>query len=306
MASDEITGAGMTMRRITLALALLAATIGCGSAAELNPDADRLVDASDHVAGRADVTYFDLVKLIVTDLDPIGTSEPAAHQIVPYRHIEGKNSETVPGGPVSIKYLTPLKIHADGKSRLALLADLGPSDGNVAEFALLALFDLSGRPKLLDVVEVGIDRMTGFADIPLLPLGHGSDLIRVDSDHFNSDEDFAGTEFIFVRDDRFRLVDSLFTFDEKTCTTVRSQIPIITTRHYAGNAYGTILVAVREKLEAQPDYENCDDKKLPRLFVKYFRAAYRWNAHRNRFETTSRELTKLGAQNEKLMSGGAQ
>ncbi len=171
MASGEITGAGMTMQRIALALALFAATIGCGSAAELNPDADRLVDASDHVTGRNDVTYFDLVKLIVTDLDPIGTSEPAAHQIVPYRHIEGKNSETVPGGPVSIKYLTPLKIHADGKSRLALLADLGPSDGNVAEFALLALFDLSGGPKLLDVVEVGIDRMTGFADIPLCRLG---------------------------------------------------------------------------------------------------------------------------------------
>ncbi len=68
----------------------------------------------------------------------------------------------------------------------------------------------------------------------------------------------------------------------------------------------SILVVVREKLEAQPDYENCDDKKLPRLFVRYFRATYRWNAHRNRFETASRDLTKLGAQNEKLMSGGGQ
>jgi hypothetical protein len=175
-----------------------------------------IIDPGDPVAGHAGVTYFDLMKLVVTDLDPPGQGEPKAHQIVPYRHIEGADAKTVPGGPVAIKFLTPLDIHADGAPRLALVADLGPSDGDVTEFVLLALFDMTDNPKLLDVVEVGRDQMTGFADAPLFPLGHGADLIRIDSDHFNSDEDFVVTELIYVRDGRFRLLGSLFTFDQKT------------------------------------------------------------------------------------------
>ena len=96
------------------------------------------------------------MRMVVTDLAPDSAGdEGKAHQIVNYRHIEGKNYKTVPEGPVSIKYLFPLEIRADGRHRLALMADLGPSDGDVTEFVLLALFDVGGKPKLLDVVEVG-------------------------------------------------------------------------------------------------------------------------------------------------------
>ena len=152
-----------------------------------------IVELTDVLPGHPGVTYFDLMKLIVTDIEVDPPEPPTAHTIVPYRHIEGAKARTEPAGPLAIKYLEPLNIHAGGPARLALMADLGESDEAVAEFVLLALFDMTDKPKLLDVVEVGRDRLTGFGTPALTPLGNGTDLINIDSDHFNSNEDFVVT-----------------------------------------------------------------------------------------------------------------
>jgi hypothetical protein len=264
-----------------------------------------LVKPSDAVAGHSGLTYFDLMRMVVTDLAPESAGAKAtAHQVVNYRHIEGKDSKTVPEGAVAIKYLEPLEIHSDGKARLVLMADLGPSDGAVAEFVLLALFDIGSRgPKLLDVVEVGTDRLTGFADKPLLPLGHGSDLIRVNSDHFNSNEDFVNTELIFVRDDRFELVEAVYTFNVRTCTYRLTEWPAVRTVFDRSRRYRRIVLTVPEKVEREDDFTDCGDDKVPRPFVRTFRATYRWNTQRRTFVTASSNLEKLAKENDKLNSG---
>jgi hypothetical protein len=283
----------MNARTILLILACLVSLASPGKAGA--------VDLDDRVTGAPGVTYFDLMKQVVTDLDN-GQAEPKAHQIVSYRHIEGKDAKTDPAGPVSVGSLTALPIHADGKTRLALMADLGESDGNVAEFMLLALFDNAATPKLLDVVEVGNDRLTGFADKPLVPLGPDSDLIRIDSDHSNADEDYVDTEFIFVRDGRFHLVDAISTFDVKTCTFSLSQEPAVTTRPDRGSPYRRIVVTVREKVKLQDDVTGCSETKLPRGFVRLFRATYRWDAKRQDFVTPSKDMEELAKKNDKLNS----
>lgn len=266
------------------------------------------LDPSDHVPDHPTVTYFDLVRQVVTDLDsPSRKDEPTAHSIVPYRHIEGDNAKTDPAGAVAIQLLTARPVHAGGKSRLALMIDLGSSDGAVAEFTLLALFDLAEHPKLLDVVEVGTDRLTGFTDKPVLPLAQGaerkSDLIVIDSDHFNSNEDFVGTELLLVRNDRFELVGVLFTFDAKLCASMRQQLPAIATRPDLSRRYRQIRVAVHETVTLQSDKTGCSGEKVPRPFTRTYHAIYRWNAHREKFEITSSDLKRLDRENEKLMSG---
>jgi hypothetical protein len=261
-----------------------------------------LVAPSDAIAGHGGLTYFDLMRMVVTDLAPQSAdAEATAHQIVDYRHIEGKDSKTEPQGAVAIKYLEPLEIHTDGKARLVLMADLGPSDEAVAEFVLLALFDIGGRPKLLDVVEVGTDRLTGFADKPLLPLGHGSDLIRVSSDRFNSNEDFVNTELIFVRHNRFRLVDAVYTFNVRTCTYRLTEWPAVRTLPDRGRRYRRIVLTLPEKVELLDN--DCGDEQAPRPFERTFGATYRWNAQRRTFVTASGNLEKLAKENDKLNSG---
>jgi hypothetical protein len=67
-------------------------------------------ELDDKVAGRADLTYFDLVKLIVTNLPPAGSADDAsAHAIARYRHIEGAGAKTEPAGPVAVKSVSPLE-----------------------------------------------------------------------------------------------------------------------------------------------------------------------------------------------------
>jgi hypothetical protein len=260
-----------------------------------------IVQPNDRVPGRADITYFDLMRLVVTDLDANAKDAPTAEEIVRYRHIEGDKAKTEPAGPVAIKYLEPLDIHAEGASRLVLMADLGPSDENVAEFVLLAMFDVTGKPKLLDVVEVGRDRLTGFGSPALTSLGNGTDLINIDSDHFNSNEDFVGNEYLFVRNDRFELVESLFTFDVKMCEFAITEEPTVTAHHVRGETYNRIVLSVREKREATPNAEQCDNKP-PRPFTRNYGAVYRWDARRLRFVEISGNMKKLDAENDKLMN----
>jgi hypothetical protein len=257
-----------------------------------------IVELTDVLPGHPNVTYFDLMKLVVTDIEVDPPEPPTAHTIVPYRHIEGAKARTEPAGPLATKYLEPLNIHAGGPARLALMADLGESDEAVAEFVLLALFDVTNKPKLLDVVEVGRDRLTGFSDHPLVPLGHG---IRIDSDHFNSDEDFVTTELLFVRNDRFRLVDSAFTFDVKSCTSVLTEQPEVATRPDRGGSYNLVLLSVEETQKLQPDAADCNEKPL-RRFVRRFYTTYRWDARRGRFAAISGNMKKLDAENDTLMN----
>ncbi len=261
-----------------------------------------LVEPGDAVPGHGKLTYFDLMKMVVTDLGPASPgAEATGQQIVNYRHIEGKDSKTDPQDAVAIKYLEPLQIHADGKARLVLMADLGPSDEAVAEFVLLALFDISHKPKLLDVVEVGTDRLTGFPHKPLLPLGRRSDLIRISSDHFNSDEDFVNTELIFVRRDRFQLVDAVYTFNVRTCTYRLTESPTVRTISDRGRRYRRIVLTIPEKVALLDD--DCGDEKAPRPFERTFRATYRWNARRRTFLAASSNLEKLAKENDHLNSG---
>src|ERR1700684_1063850 len=97
-----------TLAAVTACL-LLAASLATAPAAELD----------DKVAGRADLTYYDLVKLIVTDLPPADSKgEPSAHDIARYRHIEGKSAKTEPAGPVAVKYVSPLEVHSGGAARV--------------------------------------------------------------------------------------------------------------------------------------------------------------------------------------------
>ena len=147
--------------------------------------------------------------------------------------------------------------------------------------------------------------MTGFVDRPLSPLGHGSDLIRIDSDHFNSDEDFVDTELVFVRNGRFRLLGAIFTFDVKTCTHQRLFQPIVRTRTDSARPYRRIVFAVRETLTLQPDRAECG-QKIPRPFVRTFRATYRWNAQRRTYVTTSSDFNSLAKEVDKFSSGEGQ
>jgi hypothetical protein len=269
------------------------------------PASAAIIQPGDPVAGRHDVTYLDLLKLVVADLDDAQTQEDAAgRHIVDYRHIEGPGAKTSPAGAVWINSIEPLQIHVDGKSRLAVLVDLGPSDGDVAEFSLLALFDVAATPRLLDVVEVGRDRETGFATKPLLPLGGGSDLIRVVTSHSDADISFDGEELLFARGDRFQFVAAFSTFARNdNCKFRLLPDQKITTAPGADGPYRQISIVVREQLTLKPGPADCDEEKPPKPFSRVFHATYRWDSVRQIFATGSKDVERLSKEVDRENNG---
>jgi len=258
------------------------------------------------VPGHPGLTYFDLMRLVVTDLDHAKSADEAkARAIAPYRHIEGDAAKTDPAGAVWLDDVEALETRVDGQPRLAALGDFGPSDGDVAEFSLLALFDLTGAPKLLDVVEVGVDRWTGFADKPTRPLGDGSDLFLFDSSHNDADVSLDREELIEAHDGRFHLVAGITTFGEKAACAFQI-IPDskTTTAADPGREKWKISVDVRIVLTVKPSWRaDCGDDKPPKPFSKRFQAAFRWDAKTRRFTTESKALDQLAKEVERENSG---
>jgi hypothetical protein len=280
------------MKRVATAIVCLVLAAAQGSVAA--------TELQGQVVGRTDLTYYDLLKLMVTELPPpAGTGDPVAVTIAPYRHIEGKAAKTEPAGPVAVKYFSPLEVRADGARRLLILADLGDSDMSAAEFALLGLFDVAaGKPKVVDLVEVGTDRLTGFADEPLRPLGPGADLIIVRSEHFDAGMDYVNTEVVFVRNGRFALAAATPTFSYSTCIYQFDEVPLIETR--LGRPYNSVQFAVGETLRLRDWRAACDPGKIPRPFTRTVGATYCWDAHRRAFGTASTELKELTKLNIRL------
>jgi hypothetical protein len=181
-------------------------------------------------------------------------------------------------------------------NRILVLTDLGGSDGNVEEAELLGLFALDGRPRLLDLVEVGNDRWTGIdTEHPPLMLGPGAPLIVLDSSHSNSNESYDDTEMIFVRNDRFQLIDSMFTFNDQNCGYQHTQEAGYAVTPAKG-PFADLQVTVTDTVIRTDD--ECDaDAKLPKAGVTTYRGTYSWNAAHADFVTHSAELKTLGERN---------
>jgi hypothetical protein len=254
-------------------------------------------ELNDKVPGHPALTYFDLMKMVITDLAP---DTKSGHTLVPFRHIEGKDSKTgVPDAP-SIESLDAISI-PDDRSRLVLLADLGHTDEDVADVALLCLFALDPLPKLLDVVEVGSDRFTGFQSKSPQMLAPGAPLILIWSGHSNSNETYQFTEMIFVRHERFSLIDSLFLFGERFCAFERAQTPSFTTLPDRG-PYRAVRATVQQVIK--PSGEDCGDEKSPPAGRKTYQATYRWDGHKQDFVAGSHELDVLSKANWKRATSG--
>lgn len=247
------------------------------------------------VPGHPGLTYFDLMKLVITDLAPATAGGATGETIVPLTHIEGKDAGTEMPETVGIDSVEIMPIPGDA-ARIIVLADVGRAEGYVAEVELLALFALTPAAKLLDVVEVGNDRWTGFAEKKPVLLAPGSPLIMIYSGHSNSNQSYQSTEMIFVRDSRFRLIDSILTFNERYCLFQRTQEPIVSTLPDRG-PYRAVHAVVRETTKLSG--EDCGDEKAPRPGLTTYQATYRWDARRQVFVASSRQLSKLAAENIK-------
>jgi hypothetical protein len=82
------------------------------------------------------------------------------------------------------------------------------------------------------------------------------DVLTIMSTHFNSNQAYMTTVLIVARAEKFEVIDTIYTFDEKQCAFERTQGLAFRTVEN-GKAYGAIEATVTET--TAPTGESCDN-----------------------------------------------
>ncbi|TPN89700.1 hypothetical protein FJ987_02215 [Mesorhizobium sp. CU2] len=279
-----------TLLRLVLALVFLPWLWGPASAENVS-----FPDFASAIPGHKDVTYLDLARMVIPDL--ASNADGFYHGGLPIemRHIEGPDGGGSPPETSSLPNAAVLPIKAAGKDRLTMLFDLGDSPDSAEGYAVLALYDLTGKPALLDAVNVAVDRSTYFRDPNKLSIGAGDDILITMSTHFNSSQGYVITPLIMVRNDKFELIDMIYTFDERLCTYSRKQ-DIAFKTIADGQPHAAIKVTVTDA--TIPSGESCDEAP-PKASAEHISTTYRWDKKASRYVANSDALKRLSAENEK-------
>lgn len=243
---------------------------------------------TDPVPGHDKLSHLDLLRMVVPDLALDGVAYQG-HMAGEVRHIGGPDALAAAPETVALGVVSSMPLLVDGRQRTALVIDLGHSEDDVASYTILALFDLTAGPKLLDAANIGYDASTWFRDDGKIALSSGQDLILTKSTHSNSSQGYVTSAMILPIADRLTLIDTVFTFDEKTCATERVQWP--TFRSFQENGpYSDIEVAVTDETKATG--EACEGG-TPELSTGYVAVTYGWDAAAGRYVASSGALKAL-------------
>ncbi|RWC31933.1 hypothetical protein [Mesorhizobium sp.] len=245
--------------------------------------------------GRTDVTYLGLAKMVIPDLAADKDGFYKGGLPIGMRHIEGPGSGGSPPETSGFSDAAVLAIKAGGKDRLTVLFDLGDSPDSAEGYAVLALYDITAKPKLLDAVNVALDRGTYFREPGKLSVGANDDVLITMSAHFNSDQNYVITPLIMIRDDKFELIDMIYTFDENLCAYSRKQDVAFQTIA-DGQPFAAIKVVVTDATVLNG--ESCDDAP-PRPESHEISVTYHWDKKTSRYAKDSDALDKLAGENAK-------
>jgi hypothetical protein len=278
------------LSRLTLACLLLPSLWAAALAQAVS-----FPELSSAVPGHQDITYFDLAKMVVPDLTAGDDGFYKGSAPIEMRDILGGDDGGSPPETINLPNAAVLPIKSGGKDRLTMLFDLGQAQDSAEGFAVLALYDLTGKPKLLDAVNVGTDQSSYFRDPGKLAVSPGDDVLVTMSTHFNSNQGYVGTILILVRNDRFEPIDQISTFDENVCAYKRTQD--LSFRTPGGEKpYAAIKVTVTDA--TKPSGESCEEP-APKAVSHDISVTYHWDKARSRYVRNSDAFEKLSAENAK-------
>lgn len=184
---------------VALLLSLSSATFAIS--AEL-----KYIEANDRISDGSKTTYVDLALQFAPGLARNPADGRALSQI---RHIGGEESLATITSP-SIGGIERVDIELAGKPRMILLIDFGQADDSAEGVSILALYDMAGAPRLLDAMNVGLDRENSFNGPRFFALSSEFGMAFVRSSHHNAGEEYVQASMIGVWGDKLHAVDTIF------------------------------------------------------------------------------------------------
>lgn len=242
-------------------------------------------DLADRVGGTEDVTFADLVRLVVP-----GT---AGNETIDVREIGSEAIEDLEPESMAMLRLTAVPVRSGGNDRIALLLNFG-SGRDVVGLAILALFDVTGEPRLLDAANVASGDYTYFLDPARLTVGSGDDLLAIGSTHANSGQSYTTAPLVLLRNDRLELVDMIHAFDERLCAYERTQR--LDLQQSAQEPFSDVVATVTEVTTLSGD--DCGEAPVPEAGTRLIIVTYRWDAGAQRYLPDSDAFDALARENE--------
>lgn len=242
-------------------------------------------DLADRVSGREDLTFADLVRLVVP-----GT---AGNETIDVREIGSEAVEDLEPESMKALRLTAVPVRSGGHDRIALLLNFGRGR-DVVGLAILALFDVTGEPRLLDAANVASGDDTYFLHPARLAVGSGDDLLAIGSTHANSGQSYMTVPLVLVRNDRLELVDVISAFDERLCPYERTQR--LDLQRGAQEPFSNVVATVTEV--TIPSEDDCGEAPVPEAGTRTIIVTYRWDLAEQRYLPDSDAFDVLARENE--------
>lgn len=242
-------------------------------------------DLADRVSDRGDVTFADLVRLVVP-----GT---AGNETIDVRDIGSEAVEDLEPEAMTALRLAAVPVRSGGKDRIALLLNFG-SGRDVVGLAILALFDAAGEPRLLDAANVASGDYTYFLDPARLAVGSGVDLLAIGSTHVSSGQSYTTVPLVLLRNDRLELVDMISAFDERLCAYERTQR--LDLQRSAREPFSDVVATVTEVTTLSG--EDCGQAPVPEAGRRTISVTYGWDIGEQRYIPDSDAFEVLATENE--------
>ncbi|HSE31665.1 MAG TPA: hypothetical protein VLA93_08805 [Pyrinomonadaceae bacterium] len=251
----------------------------------------------------SDTTYFDLLRMLLPDLQ-MNSTEPnaaTAHRTIPFRNIEAKKAESLEGNFTVTTFGARL-IRSGGRRILLVQQDLSAEGANEGtpyegEAALLAAFSVEPQPKLLDVIDLKTDRFTDFwEDQPVFQLNAKNDGFVIHNTHWNAGESYDDYRLLFLDGERFKVITNIFLFNTQGCGATFTETPRFSSMPAAGK-YPNIVVKVKVKKDA--DGEECS--RRTRGYTRYYEGVFSWSTTKGNYQSNSPQLMALERFNRSRM-----
>lgn len=161
--------------------------------------------AVDYVQGGLDLNYADLALEFAPGLDSAPADGSALSKLP---HLGGGDMASTIGSP-SLRGASRVDIKLGGKPTMLVMFDFGQADDSAASVNVLALYDMTGSPRLLDVMDVGLDRETSFLEPAYMALSSKFGMAFVRNSHHNAGEEYLQTSLIGIWDGKLHEVDTV-------------------------------------------------------------------------------------------------
>ena len=184
----------------------------------------------------------------------------------------------VPSPDHEIEGVSRLDIEMQGKPQSLVLFDFGRADGAAQSISILALYDLSGAPRLLDAMDVGMDLFTSFQEPEFLALSPRLGVVFLRSSHNNAGEEFVQTSIVGIWSGKLNVVDTIGTMNWNGCS-ASIQVPLSFAAVRGAEALEAIADVQKEAMDG-----GCPALELEKKIKnKRLKAIYSWDEHAGKF-----------------------